>query len=204
MGAGQQGAGAAEGDHQQPRGLRVRTTELQLPNAQLPDRPILGVGPWDLGVDDISPPSQLRDLRSHRQRRSSRSVAVIAVAGHYSGRARTGADRSANRRTLCATQNASMMAPPIAPPPIFAALTTGRIAFAIDRLGVQRQSRSIRKDDRRELDAKTCALAHLAAALDHRHFTKRLRARRNRDAITDLTSRVTRATTLSSTCASRW
>ena len=124
---------------------------------------------------------------------------MIAISGHHCGRARTGADRSTNRRTLRATQNASDDgASDRSTTDLGCALTSGRIAFAKDRLGVQRQSRSIRKDDRRELDAKTCALTHLAANVTSPSaFAPAGIATRS----PTLTSRVTRATTLSSTCA---
>ena len=112
-------------------------------------------------------------LDPHRQRRSGRQRRVIAISGHDRGCAGAGADRSTDRRALGATENATDdRASDRSAADLRGALAAGRIAFAIDRLGVQRQSRSVRQDDGREPDAESGALAHLAAALDQRHFAE--------------------------------
>ena len=91
------------------------------------------------------------------------------------------------------------MAAPLAPPRMRAddraadgaatdfrrALTSGWVAFAQYRFGLNRKPRAVRQDDRRESHAEPRPFAHASAALDERHLALRARAGGNGHAIAD-------------------
>ena len=65
------------------------------------------------------------------------------------------------------------------------ALTGNRVAFAIDRVGLERDPRAVGEHDRGEPDAEPRAFLQASAALDQRDLAVRRRAGGNRDAIAD-------------------
>ena len=97
---------------------------------------------------------------------------------------------------------APRIAPPTAPPPTFAALELpGADAFAIDRFGADRHPRPVGEHQRVEPDAEPRAILELAAAFDFDHRPDRAGAAGIATRSPTFTSRVTFASTLSSTRA---
>src|ERR1043165_7479985 len=119
-----------------------------------------------------------------RYGRAGRQRGRVASPGHHGCGPRAGAggrtDGCALRAAEDAAENRSTDG---AAANLRRALARGAVAFAIDRVGLERHARPVRKHDRCEPDAEPRAVLYLAAALNHRHLAPRLRAGRNGHAV---------------------